>query len=1603
MTREAVLATDFDIEATGCSLIESRLAQSSKVRMIKQLAGGYTDALVLLCDIAAEDGGANGNGLNGQYILKVERPASEDQAAAHEDFCRLLATFADKHVPRLVMSAQDGGVSADLYEVAGYSLGSLRSAELVDYEDREQVCGLAAADLLTAQLSANRVPDLEPRALQVLQEWLGPQFPENRRGNRVTEVASELKADGPVFHYDGELLPNPLAVFRAGSKLADIGLSCFRGPVHGDLHLRNILVRGSNLTRDLTYWLIDVSWRKPAPLLYDQAYLELSAFLHGMAGADSGRVLALLSKLDNVNLTVPATLGTSDRGVIELVSRIRAATDQVIKDLEPRRPDPLNRQKALARIAAGLNWAAKPLDDPRLRQAAFLWAAWATRLLLRNDPELAPHWEELAKRDPGAPRTVEAAATPVTTATALERWKPFQNRSAGVDLFLVADVVPPSAELGVLASVRWAGVVDLDPESDLTGLSHALLPTLQANRHVSQFGKNWQSTSAASSTNWLMANGWRSRDEEPARDAAAFRRGGYRPRIRQLVDEIADATSNRSAAVLCLRSGRNEELINYVVDYIDEHCHVDVQLDLASAPDATGFDLGSFLAAIAPSQPLSGAGRGPTIPGIDGPLPLSRADLHRLSVDLEVLHSEVLADESGSAPPADEFWRGRPPTWTELEACLDVPRDAHAYLVKDLRDRLRDFQLVVVGLDHSPGAGGSTLARRIAWDMHREHPTAVLRSYTPTTGERIDEIYQHTGRSVLVIAESADLPESDRNELVRQLVERNSRAIVLWVNRTNIRRRGKHQLIDPVSDSERGQFLEEYTRRAVTPEARRLLDVLVQGDVDSLPVQRLSPFYFGLCVYDSEFQGLTGYVDHHVSQLSAEQHRVARFLALVTRYTQQAGIPVDLVRRWLGEPTPESGDYGDAELRQILGDDLRHLVVSVEGGLRLLHPMVGDKVLTGAPGTERYSLAQVAVDFIKQVTEYLGPRNQSCRNLLAALFVRRSEWDERQRKENFAELIQAMDTHAGEWVFAELTTMCPDEPHFWNHRGRYHIYEVKGDYQQAEEFLQKAVEKSHNRDPLQLHTLGLVRRFWIENQLTRIAQEGEVSSPEEMLARIGPLFDKAMEAFASARTDAGNDYSWVTPVQLIFSVVEAMMGITKSANLPELLKRTGPATQWVARQLEEAEALLEGLRSNYAEARSSSPYYGRLTTRISRLYGEIDFLIEQWREVMASDEESTEVGLALARAIYARSGRNFAEMTDVDLRDIVAMTEGPVRAGQATDADLRLWFQAYRRLPEYSEGLAMERFGWFANEGPNLEANYYLYILHFLRWMRGDETSQERTRLYLEECRRLSKQNRRQWSFEWVGDDTRSHPLVHFSELGERRFDFDNFWSKPYLLGRVDGIIETIAGPQAGTVRISRGQLAAFFTPRQDFLQSKDINRQVQLYLGFSYEGLRAWGVTRVGEKPKSLLIVEETMRISGQRPAGDGRLERLPDSGTSPDVYDERSVSEDEEPVPAPVPRKPRRPAPTPVDLSRIRAVAAAMAGDDPSDYRAAIIELVLQAREAGVELKSLELGKALLDRFGETSYREFRGGTGKLRGAVERLGFTVVPGDGWFTVDLP
>ena len=868
----------------------------------------------------------------------------------------------------------------------------------------------------------------------------------------------------------------------------------------------------------------------------------------------------------------------------------------------------------------------------------------------------------------------------------------------------------------------------------------------------------------------------------------------------------------------------------------------------------------------------------------------------------------------------------------------------------------------------------------------------MLRAYSAGSIERVDEIYQETGLPVLVIAESADLPESELDELRQGLLQRNSRAVILWVNRTTAqvtpRRAGPqlYTLLDPLSDTERSWFLTEYRRRAETTQARELLDELAAGSATVVPPQRLSPFYFGLCVYEAQFVGVTDYVRNHLRNLSAAQLPVARQLALITRYGQQFGLPVDFTQHLLGTDRPMFEALTDEQLRDTLGPDLRHLVVQRYSSLRLLHPLIAGEVLNAGIGGAHPSLGQVAVDFIKRVTEYFGSNNSTTERLLVSLFIRRNWSVERNAPDNFSELILAMSTQEAEYVFEALTTACPDNPHFWNHRGRYHIYRVRGDYARAERYLLTAVEKSHGSDGLHQHTLGMVRRFWIEDQLDQIVRRAERPTPEEALTEIQPLFDKAMEAFRDAARSPGqqSEHVWATPIQLIAYIVERLVQLSGQRNLPDFMAQRDASSAWVTEQFAVAEELLDNLRNGDEQ----SSYAQRLTNQLQTLYGNLDQLIERWKELQTSGTQDPEISRALARALFAKSGRDWTELTEERLREIAEMAGDAVRNGKASDSDLRLWFQAYRRLPEYLETYAIERFSWYFVNRQSLDAAYYLYVLYYIKWDRGDTRSTDEIRYYLDECRRFGRVPRRQWSFEWLGIDGRSHPLVHFSELGTQRFTRTGFWSRPQQLRRVTGIIEEIQSPQSGKVRILESNLTAFFTPRNRFRQTRDINKAIDFYLGFSYEGLRAWEPTYQGQVPDALRFAEP------ERETPQSRAIRPPAQSTSAAASATADPPPKNAPAVVPTPPKPRRRQVSPPVVPPRRPDA----GDD---YQGFILALLRDAKEHGEVLRSLELGEALQMQFGPENYKRFR--KDGLRKAVEQLGFRTVPTSAGFDVELP
>ena len=100
-------------------------------------------------------------------------------------------------------------------------------------------------------------------------------------------------------------------------------------------------------------------------------------------------------------------------------------------------------------------------------------------------------------------------------------------------------------------------------------------------------------------------------------------------------------------------------------------------------------------------------------------------------------------------------------------------------------------------------------------------------------------------------------------------------------------------------------------------------------------------------------------------------------------------------------------------------------------------------------------------------------------------------------------------------------------------------------------------------------------------------------------------------------------------------------------------------------------------------------------------------------------------------------------------------------------------------------------------------------------------------------------------SFEWLGTGTGLRRLVHQDQLGGWD-DAAGFWRNTQPLLRIHGVVSKIHAPQSGEIEL-RWSMKVFFVPAAaDMAYGRDENRPVSFYLGFSYEGLRAWAVKPV-------------------------------------------------------------------------------------------------------------------------------------------------------------
>jgi hypothetical protein len=241
------------------------------------------------------------------------------------------------------------------------------------------------------------------------------------------------------------------------------------------------------------------------------------------------------------------------------------------------------------------------------------------------------------------------------------------------------------------------------------------------------FGRN--------STLWLAAAGLS--DVDPVNPADDLR--GWRRRYLRFVTDAFEALARHTAkpvTVTCFGlPGRAQLAVGEAaLDVFDDRARLVVVSDAGAgdladyAADVIQCDPGVLLHAIGSVPIAVGTARRPTLPSADGPKLVPEEVMSRLGDSAQLLHSEVGVENDSADTDIGAFYRGRPISWFELDLDLDVPRKVTDDLLVRVTDALDQRDTLRITLGHSPGAGGTTVARRIAWRVKDTYPTVVIRA-----------------------------------------------------------------------------------------------------------------------------------------------------------------------------------------------------------------------------------------------------------------------------------------------------------------------------------------------------------------------------------------------------------------------------------------------------------------------------------------------------------------------------------------------------------------------------------------------------------------------------------------------------------------------------------------------------------------------------------------------------------------------------------------------------------------------------------------------------------------------------------------------------------
>lgn len=844
--------------------------------------------------------------------------------------------------------------------------------------------------------------------------------------------------------------------------------------------------------------------------------------------------------------------------------------------------------------------------------------------------------------------------------------------------------------------------------------------------------------------------------------------------------------------------------------------------------------------------------------GVDGHLSLE--EYEKISEDFEVLHSDIGKVQEENESRKSFLLGQKALSWWGMSQrpSYDVIYPKTKNYVNHIRERLKDRGKSVIELLHDPGAGGTSLARRIALDLHDEFPVLILKNYRENRALKyIRMLFDKTKYPPLIIVECPKaIGRDDTRTLIRDLKSDGFSFVVLVVGRQDDNPIVPNsEKIGPLTnwgndcfkliDEYKIILKEENVATSVVLEREKNLQSIYEGEEDD----KKTPFYLGLIALEDSFKGaIESYIKSFFTDITDFQRKVAIYLSIVDTYYGDKGLSDNFFVRLAGQ---SDNSFATQKLKKFLPKSwIPSLLIRTQDAKstywKIRHPLFTKHMISyfftsEEEGDFRLKLAKNCVEFITDCSTYQTIPTE-IDIMLQEMFIGNNET---RGGTKFTKLVGDIPEESKENLFVTLHESFPENAHYCSHLARYYAYDRKNkNTDKALLYSERAIslsEQQGKEDAILYHIKGMCFRSKLNEKIEYLKSQfkyGYSPSEEDFDEIFDSLLPKASQDFRRCREiamkyNSPDEHGYVANIQMLIEVLDFGKAIRKKNSV---LDFTINGIEPYSTFLDEAESLLEKLKQKPEDELSEKAQ--DCENGILELKGKLENVLQNLRN-QYDKKKDPKVARQIARIQFGGTNDKI-EQYDA----ILKLMEQNIDLEPNNESNFYWWFNAARRsslrLFEAAEKIA----DW-NTKSKSIYSSYYLYIFKVCRVLDNYSMDMPDAQKYIRECKiRATNTSDKKVIYEWLGTKDNLKQIVSRRDYLEQKED----------LKLVQGIFKAIKHDGDGTILLE-GKLEVFFEPFKAGFDEEDLNKDVEFYLGFSYEGLRADGydVRIAGKQPRKI------------------------------------------------------------------------------------------------------------------------------------------------------